>query len=85
MESVMRLSVRLSVCLVDSAVARPRRRLLAENLFGEERNAMRCDAMRCNSMLNNSSKMGERESRTSERREKNENENENDPNGLILV
>ncbi len=45
MESVMRLSVCLSVCLVCSVVARPRRRLLEENQFGER--GIRCDAIRC--------------------------------------
>jgi len=73
MESVMRLSVCLSVCLVCSVVARPRRRLLEENQFGER--GIRCDAIRCDAMLNN-------ERASSERREK---ENVVSPNGLILV
>jgi hypothetical protein len=74
MESVMRLSVRLSVCLVDSAVARPRRRLLAENLFGEERNAMRCDAMQFNAQQQQQNgrkrKPNERASREERERER---------------
>ncbi len=48
MESVMRLSVCLYVCLVCSVVARPRRRLLEENQFDER--GIRCDAMRCDAM-----------------------------------
>ncbi len=77
MESVMRLSVCLSVCLVCSVVARPRRRLLEENQFDER--GIRCDAMRCDAM-----KERENERASSERASR-ERENVVSPNGLILV
>ncbi len=54
MESVMRLSVCLSVCLVCSVVLE---KTVSRKSNWRERNAMRCDAIVNNS---NSSKMGER-------------------------